>query len=601
VTVASPPSSDFQLLCEHLAGASDAFGDLVHRHIDMVYSAALRQVRDPALADDVTQAVFLLLWRKAHTFDRGTIVPAWLHRATRYCAANARRLRSIRQHHEQKAATMAPGETHPHLGDAEEHAKLSAVVDRAVAKLSAPDRTAVIMRFFAGKSVEEVAGALKVTPEAARKRTERAVTKLRDILRRMGVSTATPALTTFLAMRCLTQSPAHLTTSVGAMIAASGGSGAVSGAAGAIAKGAAAAMSIKTKVLAAAALLLLFIGGTATYFARPSSAAKPGAPLAANAMPQNVHRIQAYIDGRSRLVIRGNTVQWRHYEFAVPGGHGDVARPTVINGKQWFPAWLGIGIGDAINVSNLYEKLDPPLPTAAVPVTVKPINARGKISIVQLPADDNQFTLILEFDDATNNGPSMYTAEISFPPAEAPAGARLPEHRYADGSIHRGEMKNGLRDGKGEMTWASGARKGDHYRGEWKADLPDGTGVYTLADGGKYVGEFKKGLRDGKGAMSWTVGARKGDRYVGEWKADKIDGTGAYNYADGGSYQGEFHNDVRDGKGTMAWTTGERKGQTYVGEWKNDQPDGAGAYRTSDGSTYGSSASATQPAAANGR
>src|SRR5438477_4162564 len=44
--------------------------------------------------------------------------------------------------------------------------------------------------------------------------------------------------------------------------------------------------------------------------------------------PTNVIRVQAYIDGRSRLRLQGNTVQWLHVEWAAPGKHGGQNKPT---------------------------------------------------------------------------------------------------------------------------------------------------------------------------------------------------------------------------------------------------------------------------------
>src|SRR5437016_2145332 len=100
---------DVQLLREYATRSSEAaFEQIVHRHINLVYSTALRQVRDPQLAQEVTQAAFILLARKARAMPEGTIVSGWLFKTARFAAMRALRSRLRRQHYEHAAAQEAP-------------------------------------------------------------------------------------------------------------------------------------------------------------------------------------------------------------------------------------------------------------------------------------------------------------------------------------------------------------------------------------------------------------------------------------------------------------------------------------------------------------
>src|SRR6185436_14024382 len=97
-------TADIQLLREYATGQSEsAFGTLVSRYTNLVYSAALRQVRDPRLAEEVTQTVFVLLARKAGSLGANTILPSWLYRTARYAALATLKYELRRQRREQEA------------------------------------------------------------------------------------------------------------------------------------------------------------------------------------------------------------------------------------------------------------------------------------------------------------------------------------------------------------------------------------------------------------------------------------------------------------------------------------------------------------------
>src|SRR6185503_2019668 len=99
--------TDSQLLARFVdQNDSDALAELVRRHVHWVDSMARRLVHDPALADDVTQAVFVLLARKSPSLRRQTVLANWLFVVTRYCASSALRKELRRRRHERKAAAM---------------------------------------------------------------------------------------------------------------------------------------------------------------------------------------------------------------------------------------------------------------------------------------------------------------------------------------------------------------------------------------------------------------------------------------------------------------------------------------------------------------
>ncbi len=267
--------SDHDLLRQYVAGSDSAFTALVARNIDAVYSAARRQVRDPHLAEDVTQAVFLILARKARSLRSGVVIPAWLHRATRYCAANALRTQANRLRHERRAAEMKPDAT------SADWETISATLDEAVNRLPDAERKVIILRFFHGKGHAQVAAEMGISLAAATKRSNRALEKLRAMLGAGSAGTGS-ALSEALTANAINPAPAHLRSAVAAAPQ--------SPAASAIARGAARLMLLaQAKALAAIIALFLAIAATATVVllssTRKSAVSSPTAT--APAAPQS--------------------------------------------------------------------------------------------------------------------------------------------------------------------------------------------------------------------------------------------------------------------------------------------------------------------------
>lgn len=199
---------DTALLREYSShGSEKAFAELVSRHIDLVYSAAVRQVGDAHRAQDVTQAVFVLLAQKARTLSKDVILSGWLYRTARYVAADVLRVERRRQLREQKAMeTMADesGDTHP-------WEEIAPLLDAAMAELETKDRDAIVLRFFAGKSLREVGEQLGASEEAAQKRVSRAVEKLRQSFAQQGRSVSIPVLTAAISTYAVQAAPIGLT------------------------------------------------------------------------------------------------------------------------------------------------------------------------------------------------------------------------------------------------------------------------------------------------------------------------------------------------------------------------------------------------------
>jgi RNA polymerase sigma factor (sigma-70 family) len=178
---------DWQLLRDYaIRGDQRAFGELVHRHTNMVMAAAVRQVRDRHLAEDVAQAVFMILARKAASLAPGTIISAWLLTAVRYASANALRMRTRRLLHERKAGEamrMFRNEwTARSPSQQAEWSDVSPVLDEAMGRLRRSDREALSLRFFEQRSIRDVGRVMGVNEETAKKRVSRAVNRLRELV-----------------------------------------------------------------------------------------------------------------------------------------------------------------------------------------------------------------------------------------------------------------------------------------------------------------------------------------------------------------------------------------------------------------------------------
>jgi RNA polymerase sigma factor (sigma-70 family) len=189
-----PELDDHKLLAEFARNESGtAFASLVARYVNLVYSTARRFAGDPHHAEEITQAVFIILARKAGKLSPRTVLSGWLYQTARLTAANFVKGEIRRQHREQEAY-MQSTLTEPdwsRRSEAEADAawpQLAPHLDEAMGRLGETDRNAIVLRFFENKTAREVGAALKLTEAAAHKRVNRALEKLRKIFSKRGVT-----------------------------------------------------------------------------------------------------------------------------------------------------------------------------------------------------------------------------------------------------------------------------------------------------------------------------------------------------------------------------------------------------------------------------
>jgi uncharacterized protein (TIGR03435 family) len=254
-------NDDMELVRQYAAHQSEsAFATLVSRHANLVYSVALRQVRDPQLAEEITQAVFIILARKAGALSEKTILPGWLYRTACYTASSARKQEYRRQRREQEAYMQS------HLQEVQTDAawkQMSPLLEEAMLRLRQTDRDALVLRFFEGQSLNEVGLALGASEDAAKKRVNRALERLRAFFTKRGVNSTSAIIAGALTVNSVHAAPAALAEAVTAVAMAKGV--AASGSTLTLIKGALKIMAwTKAKMAIVTVVGILLAAGTTT-------------------------------------------------------------------------------------------------------------------------------------------------------------------------------------------------------------------------------------------------------------------------------------------------------------------------------------------------
>ena len=256
-----PDADDMELMREFAQQNSEAaFAELVRRHINLVYSVARRCTGNDADAQDVTQAVFIILARKANGMRAGTLLPGWLYETTRFTASRLLRSRERREQREQEASMQSESADPDPLAAWQQ---LSPHLEAAMSRLPARDRALLVFRFYENKSGPEVAALLGIRAETAHKRVSRAIDKLRRFFVKNGVTLSCTAIAGAISGNSIQSAPALLGRAVSATAVAKGATAAASTLT--LVKGALTVMAwTKTKMAAAVALGILLAAGATT-------------------------------------------------------------------------------------------------------------------------------------------------------------------------------------------------------------------------------------------------------------------------------------------------------------------------------------------------
>jgi RNA polymerase sigma factor (sigma-70 family) len=354
--------TDLELLARYTRHhAEDAFAEIVRRHLNLVHSAALRQVRSPQLAEEVAQSAFVTLARQAHRLAPDTILSAWLYQVTRCEAIDVVRREARRQLREQIATEM-----NAINATTADWSQIEPLLDEAMHALDDTDRTAVLLRYFENKSLREVGATLGTTDDTAQKRVSRAVERLREFFTKHGFTISGTGLIVVISANAVQAAPVGLAATISTAVALAGTT-TVMAATATMTK--AVVMTALQKTLITAALAAAV--GTGIYEARQASNLRTQMRTLRAEQTGYVQRLKNERDDATRQLARlrddnerlnRNTAELLKLRGQVGGLLGELAdakrranqsdSPTddltktwVIGGIKWTPASTDLGLG----------------------------------------------------------------------------------------------------------------------------------------------------------------------------------------------------------------------------------------------------------------
>lgn len=270
--------SDAELLADYATRQSEAaFAELVERHVSLVYSAALRQVGDPHLAEEVTQAVFIILARKARSLGGKAILAGWLCRTAHFAARDVLKLERRRKQRDHSAYLESPMQTND-VDTQVAWEKLAPMLDEAVAQLADNQRAVLVLRYYERRSLTEVGAVLGIGADAAQKRVTRALEKLRRLFAGRGVTLTTALIAGAVAANSVQAAPVGMAKAVSLMAATKGATATTSTLT--LCKGALKAMAwTKAKTTVVTAVILVGAATTTVVVHHQSNHPEPKTPI----------------------------------------------------------------------------------------------------------------------------------------------------------------------------------------------------------------------------------------------------------------------------------------------------------------------------------
>jgi RNA polymerase sigma factor (sigma-70 family) len=342
--------TDMELLARYTRQhAEDAFAEIVRRHLGLVYSAALRQVRSPQLAEEVAQSVFTDLARSAAKLKSETVLTAWLYQVTRRTAIDVVRREASRQLREQIATEM-----NAMNATAADWTHIEPLLDEAMHALDDTDRTAVLLRYFENRSLREVGALLGASENAAQKRLVRAIERLREFFAKRGVAVGAGGLVVVISANAVQAAPIGLSAAI-TTTAALGGKAITATTIAAATK--AVTMTILQKTLVTAIILATLAAGTGAYIVHHQNAnrvpienrtefPKDSWADAGFATPQAALRTRGW------AVLTGNRERFKESLFITDGARAMIqemiaATPISEADKKLHPEFLNMTAEDA--------------------------------------------------------------------------------------------------------------------------------------------------------------------------------------------------------------------------------------------------------------